>query len=94
MSSWATYAVGRRSTRPRAILLALTKISRIDGLPFFPTHCTLRARTLRASAERRYDLIPYMYFRHSPNVFSLFNQEDKLKFIPQNMQKIPHFIPK
>ena len=37
MSSAATYAVGRHA-RPRAILLALTKISRIDGLPNFLTH--------------------------------------------------------
>ena len=52
MSSGATYAV--RRTRPRAILLALTKISRIDRLPFFLTHGALRARALRARAERRY----------------------------------------
>ena len=49
MSSGATYAVRRRRTRPRAIPLALTKISRIDRLPFFLTHGALRAR-----AERRY----------------------------------------
>ena len=36
MSSGATYAVGCRCTCPRAIPLALTKISRIDGLPIFP----------------------------------------------------------
>ena len=42
MSSGATYAV--RRTRPRAIPLALTKISRIDRLPFFLTHGALRAR--------------------------------------------------
>ena len=46
MSSGATY-VGRRRTRPRAIPLALTKISRIDRLAFFLTHGALRA-------ERRY----------------------------------------
>ena len=45
MSSGATYAV--RRTRPRAIPLALTKISRIDRLPFFLIHGALRA-------ERRY----------------------------------------
>ena len=44
MSSGATYAVGRRRTRPRAIPLDLTKISRIDGLPFFLTHGALRER--------------------------------------------------
>ena len=54
MSSGATYAVRRRRTRPRAIPLALTKISRIDRLPFFLTHGALRARALRARAERRY----------------------------------------
>ena len=53
MSSGATYAV--RRTRPRAIPLALTKISRIDRLPFFLTHGALRARALRARAERRYE---------------------------------------
>ena len=53
MSSGATYAV--RRTRPRAIPLALTKISRIDRLPFFLTHGDLRARALRARAERRYE---------------------------------------
>ena len=37
MSSGGTYAVGRRHTRARAIQLALTKISRIDGLPYFLT---------------------------------------------------------
>ena len=42
--SFITTAVGRRRTRPRAIPLALTKISRIDGLPFFLTHGALRAR--------------------------------------------------
>ena len=47
-----TYAVGRRRTRPRAIPLALTKISRIDGLPFFLTHGALRARTARRYKER------------------------------------------
>ena len=47
------YAVRRRRTRPRAIPLALTKISRIDRLPFFLTHGALRARALRARAERR-----------------------------------------
>ena len=52
MSSGATYAVRRmpyavrrRRTRPRAIPLALTKISRIDRLPFFLTHRALRARS-------------------------------------------------
>ena len=41
MSSGATpYAV---RTRPRAILLALTKIFRIDGLPYFLTHDAPRA---------------------------------------------------
>ena len=41
MSSGATpYAV---RTRPRAILLALTKISRIDGLPYFLTQDAPRA---------------------------------------------------
>ena len=44
MSSGATY-VRRRRTRPRAIPLALTKISRIDGLPFFLTHGALGARS-------------------------------------------------
>ena len=45
MSSGATYAaVGHTRTCPRAILLALTKISRIDGLPFFLTHGVLRTR--------------------------------------------------
>ena len=43
MSSGATY-VGRRRTRPRAIPLALAKISGIDRLPFFLTHGALRAR--------------------------------------------------
>ena len=51
MSSGATYAIHR--THPRAIPLALTKISRIDRLPFFLTHGALRARALRARAERR-----------------------------------------
>ena len=54
MSSGATYAVRRRRTRPQAIPLALTKISRIARLPFFLTHGALRARALRARAERRY----------------------------------------
>ena len=54
MSSGATYAVGCRRTCPRAIPLALTKISRIDGLPFFLTHGALRACALWARAERRY----------------------------------------
>ena len=61
MSSGATYAVRRmpyavrrRRTRPRAIPLALTKISRIDRLPCFLTHGALRARARRARAERRY----------------------------------------
>ena len=61
MSSGATYAVRRmpyavrrRRTRPRAIPLALTKVSRIDRLPFFLTHGALRARAVRARAERRY----------------------------------------
>ena len=55
MSSGATYAVRvlRRRTRPRAIPLALTKISRIDRLPFFLTHGALRAHALRVRAERR-----------------------------------------
>ena len=58
MSSGATYAVPRmpyavrrkpyavrlRRTRPRAIPLALTKISPIDRLPFFLTHGALSAR--------------------------------------------------
>ena len=44
MSSGATYAVRCRRTRPGAIPLALTKIFRIDGLPFFLTHGALRAR--------------------------------------------------
>ena len=35
--------VGRRSTRPRAIPLPLTKIFHIDGLPFFLTHGALLA---------------------------------------------------
>ena len=43
VSSGATYAVGRRRTRPRAIPLAMTKISRIDGLPFFLTQDAPRA---------------------------------------------------
>ena len=51
MSSRATYAV--RRTRP----LALTKISRIDRLPFFLTHGALRAQALRARVERRYKLL-------------------------------------
>ena len=55
MSSGATYAV--RRTRPRAIPLALAKISRIDRLPFFLTHGALRARALRARVERRYNNI-------------------------------------
>ena len=42
MSSGATYAVRRRRTRPRANPLSLTKISRIDRLPFFLTHGALR----------------------------------------------------
>ena len=54
MSSGATYAVRRRRTRPRAIPLALTKISRIDRLPFFLTYGALRARARRTRAERRY----------------------------------------
>ena len=54
LSSEATYAVRRRRTRPRAIPLVLTKISRIDRLPFFLTHGALRARAVRALAERRY----------------------------------------
>ena len=54
MSSGATYAV--RRTRPRTIPLALTKISRIDMLPFFLTHGALRACALRARAERRYQI--------------------------------------
>ena len=37
LSSAATYAVRRRRTRPRAIPLALNKISGIDGLPYFLT---------------------------------------------------------
>ena len=44
MSSGATYALRRRRTRPRAIPLALTEISRIDRLPFFLTYGALRAR--------------------------------------------------
>ena len=48
MSSGAMYAVRRRRTRPRAILLAFIKISRIDRLPFFLTHGALRG----ARAER------------------------------------------
>ena len=63
MSSGATYAVRRmpyavrrRRTRPRAIPLTLKKISRIDRLPCFLTHGALRARALRARAERRYDM--------------------------------------
>ena len=56
MSSGATYAVRRRRTRLRAIPLALTKISRIDCLPFFLTHGALRARALRTRAECRYNL--------------------------------------
>ena len=40
---YARYAVRRRRTRPRAIPLALPKISRIDRLPFFLTHGALRA---------------------------------------------------
>ena len=51
MSSGATYAVRRRLTRPRAIPLALTKISRIDRLPFFLTHGALRARARRAATN-------------------------------------------
>ena len=47
MSSGTTYAVRRRCTRPRAIPLALTKISRIDRLPFFLTHGALRAAPLK-----------------------------------------------
>ena len=43
------YAVRLRRTRPRAIPLALTKISRIDRLPFFLTHGALRARPTGAS---------------------------------------------
>ena len=53
MSSGAThavrrmpYAVRRRRTRPRAIPLALTKISRIDRLPFFLTHGALLSAPL------------------------------------------------
>ena len=42
MSSGATYAVGQHA-RPRVIPLALTKISRIDGLPNFLTHGAPRA---------------------------------------------------
>ena len=49
MSSGATYAV-RRHARPRAIPLALTKISRIDGLSNFLTHGAPRA----FGAELRY----------------------------------------
>ena len=47
MSSGATYAV--RRTRPRAIPLALTKISRIDRLPFFLTHGALRPTGARGA---------------------------------------------
>ena len=49
MSSGATYAVRRRRTRPRAIPLALTKISRIDRLPFFLTHGALRPTGARGA---------------------------------------------
>lgn len=35
--------LGRRRTRPRAIQLAIAKISRIDRLPYFPTHGAPRA---------------------------------------------------
>ena len=54
MSSGATY-VGRRRTRPRAIPLALTKISRIDGLSNFFTHGAPRAFgvKLRYNSSRR-----------------------------------------
>ena len=57
MSSGATYAVGRH-TRPRAIPLALTKISRIDGLPNFLTHGAPRAFgvELRCKIERYFSL--------------------------------------
>ena len=44
MSSGATYAVGLRRTRPRAIPPASTKISRIDGLSLFLTHGPTGAR--------------------------------------------------
>ena len=50
MSSGATYAVRRRRTRPRAIPLALTKISRIDRLPFFLTHGALPIGCARSAA--------------------------------------------
>ena len=50
------YAVRRRRTRLRAIPLALTKISRIERLPFFPTHGALRTRALWARVEHRYEL--------------------------------------
>ena len=46
MSSGATYAVRRRRTRPQAIPLALTKISRIDRLPFFLTHGRSKVKIL------------------------------------------------
>ena len=49
MSSRAT-CVGRRRTHPRAIPLALTKISCTDGLPNFLTHGAPRA----FGAELRY----------------------------------------
>ena len=66
MSSGATYAVRRRRTRPRAISLALTKISRIDGLPFFLTHGALRARgrNFQMTVQRRH----WNIFRQSLNV--------------------------
>ena len=58
MSSGATYAVRRMPyavgrTRPRAIPLALTKISRIDRLPFFLTHGVLRTRSATINYLRR-----------------------------------------
>ena len=51
MSSGATYVVRHRGTRLRAIPLPLTKISRIDGLPFFLTCGALRA-------HREYIILP------------------------------------
>ena len=46
MSSGATYAVGCRRMRPRAIPLACTKIFRIDGLPYFLTQDALQVAVL------------------------------------------------
>ena len=58
MSSGETYAVRCRCMRPRAIPLALTKISRIDRLPFFLTHGALCARAaISGPAVAAFDLV-------------------------------------